>query len=191
MPIHELLAILREESDAEVAWRRTLSLLRSSTPSDLWDALPPMDIQRDIEAAAAWLCVALDAVPSAPVGLYLGLDTLNMDAGNGYNVEIGWKAPLSVEDGGADWIYNGLDYGPSHLIKGLWELHASYSRPEWTALFSSADYILFLSYSGIVLRAAICSTLLPRPLLACWGFHDGDMLQLGRLTDQGFTTVAQ
>ena len=190
MPIDQLLAILRAEPDDIAAWHRTLDLLRRSTPSDLWDALPPMDIQRDTKAAADWLRRALEE-PVGPLGVYLGLDTLNMDAGAGHNVEIGWKTRLNVEDGGTDWIYSGLAYGPDHLIEGLCELHATYSRPEWEELFSSADYMLFLGYSAVVLRGAIRSTPLPRPLLASWGFHDGDMFLLGLLTDQGFTTIAE
>lgn len=190
MPIYELLDILRAEHDAEAAWRQALDLLRNSTPSDLWDALPAVDIQRDIKAVAAWLQGALNA-PSVPVGVYLGLDTLNMNAGSGYNVEIGWKTSLNLEHSGVDWIYSGLEYGAPHLIEGLYELHAIYARPEWAELFSSADYMLFLGYSGIVLSAAIRSTPLPRPLLASWGFHDGDMFLLGLLTEQGFTTVAK
>ena len=190
MPIDELLAVLREEADPTAAWRRTLDLLRGSTPSDLWDALPPMAIQRDTEAAAAWLRETLKE-PSAPIGVYLGLDTLNMNAGAGYNVEIGWKAGLILEDARTDWIYSGLEYGPRHLIEGLCELHAIYSHPEWEKIFSSADYMLVLAYAGVVLRAAIRSTPLPRPLLASWGFHDGDMFLLGLSSDQGFTTVAE
>lgn len=190
MPIDELLAILREEPNPGSAWSRTLDLLKNSTPSDLWDALARMDIQRDTGAASAWLGAALQG-HAAPVGVYLGLDTLNMNGGAGYNVELGWRAGLKVEDGSTDWIYSDLERGPRHLIEGLCELHATYSRPEWAESFSTADYMLFLGYSGVVLREAIRSTLLPRPLLASWGFHDGDIFLLGLLTDQGFTTVAE
>jgi len=190
MPIDELLTILRKKADPKAAWGQTLDLLRGSIPSNLWDALPSMEIQRDAEAAAAWLRAALKEA-SGPIGVYLGLDTLNMDAGAGYNVEVGWKAGFNVEDDGTEWIYSGLEYGPRHLIEGLSDLHAIYSRPEWEELFSSADYLLFLAYSGVVLRAAICLAPLPRPLLATWGFHDGDMFVLGMSTDEGFTTVAE
>lgn len=190
MPVNELLAILREEREGEAAWRQILRLLQRSSPSGLWESLPPVQIERDVGAAADWLHASLGQL-RAPLGVYLGLDTLNMTADGGHNVEIGWTTPLNVDKTDTDRLDEGLVHGARHRIDGLAKLQSTHARPEWAALFSTADYMLFLGYAGIVLRDAIGAAALPAPLLTAWGFHDGDIFVLGRLTADGFVTLAK
>ena len=107
------------------------------------------------------------------------------------NVELGWTPRVNIEAQDADWIYDGLEYGPKHLVEGLLALHSVYSRGEWAEVYSPADYLLPLGYAGVVLREALRAAKLQEPLLAAWGFHDGDMFLLGRMSDGGFVTLAQ
>ncbi len=179
MPIDELLEILRQVDDSKAAWDSQLKLLQLTFHSDLWNNLPEVDIRRDVDVATAWLQTCLEQVKS-PAGIYLGLDTLNMDGGHGHNLEVGWINKVDVEDDDTDWIYRGLQYGPRHLLGGLVDIHSTYSRPEWEDQFSNADYMLFLGYSGLILREVLKNAAIPEPALVAWGFHDGDMFLLGR-----------
>src|SRR3954465_8296112 len=98
-PINEVLELVRTQADPQNAWADTLALCRNTAPSGLWDALPVPGIERDIVSATEWLASQLRVLPPA-TGLYLGLDTLNMRAGRGMNVEIGGSsecAPLQDE----------------------------------------------------------------------------------------------
>lgn len=117
-------------------------------------------------------------------------DTLNMDGGAGTNIEIGC-APCDTATDATDWIYGDLRYGGSLLIRGLCALHATYSLPQWETLFSFSDYLVFLGYSGLVLREALKHFSAPQPLWVAWGFHDGDMFVLGRTHAGSLELVCQ
>jgi|SRR6185369_8842279 len=190
MPIDEALEIVRRQSDPRSAWLEALSLCRTAEPSDLWDALPMPDVAGDIAAATEWLSAQLAAMPEAS-GIYLGLDTLNMDDGEGANVEIGGTTACDVSHDELDWVYGDLLRGESHLILGLHALHAVYSQPQWEEMYDVSDYILFLAYSGIVLGQAFVRLPFQRALLPVWGFHDGDLFILGRKTSAGFELVCR
>ncbi|HKX39980.1 MAG TPA: hypothetical protein VJO99_02400 [Burkholderiaceae bacterium] len=178
MPIEELLAIVRNQPDPHQAWAQVLELCGTEQPSKLWASLPKVDLDRDAEAARAWLVGAL-ANTQVPTGVYLGLDTLNMEGGKGSNVEVGWIA-ADTSQGNADWAYGGLTYGEPFLIAGLLALHDVYSLPQWDDDFSFADYVLFLAYSGLVIREALNGFTIAAPMLFAWGFHDGDLFCLCR-----------
>jgi hypothetical protein len=125
--------------------------------------------------------------------VYLGLDTMNMREGDGHNVGIGGspKADPWVTD--LEWMYSNAWYGEDHLIRGLCEMHAVYSTQK--KLYSLADYVLFLGYSGIILSAAILKLdpgvrSGPMGRLYAWGFHDGDIFPLCRATAKETTILA-
>ena len=147
-------------------------------------------MERDISVASQWLLSQLATQPDAR-GIYLGLDTLNMDDGSGTNVDFGGTADCDVSQDQVDWVYGKLKHGEMHLIRGLFELHQIYSRPEWEAAFSFADYILFLGYTGIILGQAFIRLSTNRSLLPAWGFHDGDLFALGRKTPERFDFICK
>jgi hypothetical protein len=78
-------------------------------------------MERDILAATHWLSSQISAQPEA-TGIYLGLDTLNMDNGSGTNVDFGGTAACDISQDQVDWVYGKLKYGQQHLIRGLFEL---------------------------------------------------------------------
>ncbi|MFL6629075.1 MAG: hypothetical protein ACJ8G1_21715 [Vitreoscilla sp.] len=188
MPIDEMFRILRQVADAKAAWASQLKLLQRRFPSDLWSNLVEADIRRDSDAAAAWLEASLERA-QAPVGVYLGLDTLNMDGGSGHNLEIGWTSNANVDGDDIGWVYEGLEYGPRHLLDGLVGMHSTYSLPQWEQQFSNADYMIFLGYSALILREALQKAAAPAPALIAWGFRDGDIFLLGRKDATTFTFI--
>lgn len=182
-----LLAIVGENPDPVSQWQRMLEVFRSEVPAAHWDRMPVPDIMRDVDEAAAWLAAELKGHPAAK-GIYLGLDTLNMERGRGKNVEIAGTAKCDPTDDDVSWLEEDLEYGlehliygdEQHLIRGLVEMHAAYSSPEWEPWSEFCDYTVFLGYSGIVLGAAMARSAGARDLLVAWGFHDGDLFLLGR-----------
>lgn len=175
-----LLAIVSEDPAPASQWQRMLEVFRNEVPAAPWSRMPVPDSRRDVDEAAAWLAAELKAQPAAK-GIYLGLDTLNMEGGSGTNVEFGGIAECDPTNDDKSWLEDDLDSGGDHLIRGLQEMHAVYSSPEWEPWFDFCDYALFLGYSGIVLAAAMArSAAGSRDLLAAWGFHDGDLFLLGR-----------
>jgi hypothetical protein len=174
-----LLAIVRGNPEPVSQWQRMLEVFRIELPAAPWARMPVPAIERDVDEAAAWLAAELKAQPAAK-GIYLGLDTLNMEGGRGKNVEFGGTAECDPSNDDESWLEDDLDDGDDHLIRGLVEMHAEYSSPEWEAWFDFCDYATVLGYSGIVLAAAMARTAGARDLLVAWGFHDGDLFLLGR-----------
>lgn len=181
MPIDEILTIIRKQLDPRVAWDEVLRLCKRDQPSKLWDSLPKVNLSGDIAAARAWLNSNLTGV-HAPTCVYLGLDTLNMNGGQGTNIEIGWKS-LAIQQTSTDWAYDTLTRGTSHLMASLFVLQETYSRSQWEDEYSFADYLLFLAYSGLVIREALTDFIARQPMLFAWGFHDGDLFSLCRIKD--------
>jgi hypothetical protein len=189
LPIHEALDIVKTYSSPDTAWSSIVDLCRKSHRRLPWDTLPTPDLERDIAAATGWLTAQLEKLPKVK-GVYLGLDTLNMAKGKGHNVEFGGtrECDTSVDD--VEWLFDGqLQYGDSHLIRGLYELKTVYESKPWKAGSEFCDYMLFFAYSGIVLSAAFQEVATSRTLLVAWGFHDGDMLALGRKQRRRFSRI--
>jgi hypothetical protein len=200
LPVKELLEIVRAGVNPEKTWRSILALCKDSAPSGLWDLLPAVDFNADIERAARWIQVELDNKLSACTGIYLGLDTLNMRGGDGKNVEIGGSTLCEPSEDSSDWLSSDLAYGAEHLLRGLFHLRAKYSEKEWRvgdksvatgSLFGFADYLLVLGYSGVVLGHACKLIKSNRARLFVWGFHDGDIFLLGRGSGNKFTLLCK
>jgi len=124
-------------------------------------------------------------------GIYLGLDTLNMDGSKGTNLQIGGSTSCEMASDSLEWLEEKMTYGERHLISGLHKLRKVYSQPKWEELYEFSDYILFLTYSGIVLEQAFVRLRFPNPLLVVWGFHNGDIFILGRNTGDHFELVCK
>ena len=195
-PIEDILAIVRTASAAD-AVERLLALGQSRFGTDLWERLRQVavDWTADVTAARRWLESELRDPDTT--GIYLGLDTLNMEKqGEEYappqNVEIGLNNQVDPARLEMDWAWECDRYGSSHLIIGLRDLARAYAG-EAGDLFGGAEYILFLGYSGVVLKEALAAVELPerqKPLLAVWGFHDGDLYYLGRRHREQFEVIA-
>lgn len=160
-------------------------------PSPLWKSLPTPDLTTDVKRAGDWLRKQRQACPIQNItGIYLGLDTLNMGGFGGFNLEIALTPQCDPSSNASAWIYDCPWRGTHHLIKGLRLLAREYSKPAFREAFSFADYALFLGYSGIVLAHALPALTEASPLLAAWGFHDGDMFLLARTNRAGVTRLA-
>ena len=179
LPINETIQILKTESDCEVAIEKIISCAQKALKSEIWKEYKALDIKRDIKEATTWIQDSIDKFPDS-TGIYLGLDTLNMDNGNGTNIEIGLSKSCTPAELYDDWAYECENYGQSHLIKGLYDVaHTFDSFEKWTKEESNfAEYIIFLGYSGVILREALNNLKTNNDFLSIWGFHDGDMFLL-------------
>ena len=190
MPIAQILDLLRTELAPELAWRRVLEICKLHHASALWETLPAVDIDGDAEAIRGWLATSLEGV-AGPVGLCLGLDTLNMRDGAGTNLELGWKRACAAGSDDIGWVFERLEHGSSTLIVGLVALQAEYRQDRWNELSGMADHVLSLAYSGVVLAQALRHLERQDPLLAAWGFHDGDLFALCRCSAGTFEMICR
>ena len=153
--------------------------------------LTPQQIQSDVTEAREWLS---QQIPDEHLtGVYLGIDTLNEDHGAGSNIEIGWTEVADPADLCIDWAFELTEYGHSHLIRGLHELHAQYVNTDKSVPFEGQqelDYLFFVGYGGVVLQEAIQHLYAYRSTLYTWGFHDGDIAILCRGSDLGLERIA-
>jgi len=184
LPIDEILQVMSAEPGGQPAFRKILDLANKTMPSEIWKEFDHMDIERDMEAASQWMQTPWEKYPDTS-GIYLGLDTLNMDDGKGTNVELGLSKSCNPKDFSDDWAYDCEDYGTSHLIKGLYEVSEAFSvEGKWISEEQHfAEYVIFLGYSGIVLRAALNNLETENDFLSIWGFHDGDLFFLVKKAD--------
>ena len=189
-PLDQVFDCVAQPIEPRAAFQTLREIGKSHFPSDLWDSVSLPNTEADIAAAADWL--RKNIADHRPTGVYLGLDTLNQAGQWGKNVEIGLSdsADPSLHD--MEWIFDGLDYGDNHLIRGLYEVHQAYDAlgldyPQ--ILFP--DYVLFLGYSGIVLAGAVERMRPDWDSLFVWGFHDGDMGYLARTSPRGVGRLAQ
>lgn len=186
-PHADLLALVQNSPNATEGWARLLELCERHWPSQLWGRLAGVKTDADVDAAALWLSAQISSSPdpSHPCALYLGLDTLNMQDGDGTNVEVAGSSKFDPDDKSMAWLDRFEWRGRSHLIRGLMTMEAVYRQNEWAALFGTADYVLFLVYSGLVLSEAASRIRWPANSILVWGFHDGDLFTLGRTDSVG------
>ena len=194
-PVDEILEIVRTASNAVEGCDRLLALCAEKSPSRLWSKFDAIDPIGDVESARVWLRDQWKAVGKfLPIrGVYLGLDPLNMDEGQGTNIELGVSDVCDPESHDPDWLGRCEWYGENHLIAGLFTMKKIYGQKRWESLNDFAEYSLFLGYGGLVLADAFSTpdlTGLGKPFLAAWGFHDGDIFTLGRGDGQNFTRLA-
>ena len=179
--IDKTLGILRTFSDPYEGWNQIVDVCISEEPGVPWASLPILNINAEIKTAKEWVIENLDP-QSSELGIYLGLDTLNMKNGEGKNILIGFLTDPKIDYSTEQWVYDSnIDYGTDFLLKGLYELKRIYSLPEWRSVSRLCDYVFFLGYSGIVLTRVFEQLESKQRLHPVWGFHDGDMFTLGHL----------
>jgi hypothetical protein len=156
--IRSVLVLLRKSEATATFWRTVQQFFARSCPSGLWKALPKPDVRRDAGAAASWISAELAAHSHNDIttGLYLGLDTLNMDNDPApYNLEIGGTARCNPSELTMAWVSRCEWHGHDHLIEGLRTFKHVYDDEQWPhEVRDFADYMVPLAYSGIVLAAA-------------------------------------
>lgn len=191
--IDKITDLVKNADDANKGWDRLLALCKRTRRSNLWDALPSPDTRKDVGDATRWLTsqIRRRSAPKPIRGLYLGLDTLNMRGGTGHNIELGATASCDPFSPDSDWTWNCEWYGTRHLIEGLFHLKNVYEQQKWRKIFGFADYALFLGYSGVILSQALAAVPVREPLIATWGFHDGDLFRLARRSTDDLERICQ
>lgn len=179
LPIDETRREIRIEENPTKAILKVVDYGRQKLPSKIWNEFENMNIEKDIQEAQTWLNQNLKKYSDFS-GIYLGLDTLNMEEGQGTNLEIGLSKSCDPKIFSDEWAYECENYGESHLIKGLYEVSDSFNNQEkWTSEERNfTEYLIFLGYSGIVLKEALTNLKIENDYLSLWGFHDGDMFFL-------------
>lgn len=179
LPIEETIQVLRTEQNPKKAFTKIIGFANEKFPSDIWNEYCKMNLKRDIDEATIWIQDTLSVFPSSK-GIYFGLDTLNMNHGTRTNIEIGRSKSCNPHELSDDWSYECESYGDSHLIKGLFEVSDTFNNTErWTNEERwFAEYIIFLGYSGVILRDSLNNIKTKNDFLSIWGFHDGDMFFL-------------
>ena len=104
-PTDSILKVVRTAPDATAGWKRLRSLCRRHWPSPLWSNFRGVRPAEDAAAAATWLRAQLGAAGRQQTvrGVYLGLDTLNMEGPHGANVEIGASDASQPDSLDIDW----------------------------------------------------------------------------------------
>jgi hypothetical protein len=189
IPFDDILSVVRKPGDLKAAFGALREIGRSRLPSEVWDKIRAPEVEADVWLAGAWLKESI--FEYQPSGVYLGLDTLNENRGEGKNVEIGMTREANPQVLDMDWAYHLPDYGENHLIEGMFKAHRAYQKfgLEYPSSLL-ADYLFFFGYSGLVLSAAIERIAVNWDCLFIWGFHDGDLGFLARSSPSGITRLA-
>ena len=179
LPIDETRREIRVGVNPTKSFIKIVDYGRQKLQSKIWSEFENMNIERDIKAAEIWLNQTFKKFPGFS-GIYLGLDTLNMENGKGTNVEIGLSKSCNPSIFSDEWAYECENYGESHLIKGLYEVSDCFNNEnQWTTDEQNfTEYLIFLGYSGLVLKEALTNLKIENDFLSLWGFHDGDMFFL-------------
>src|SRR6266536_4138350 len=106
--IDRVTQIVKTAPDTRTGWPLLADLCRKTEPSPLWDALPKVNAKRDVASTSKWLREQLRSkdAPHPTCGVYLGLDTLNMDGDEGKNVEIGATKNCDPSKLETDWAWH-------------------------------------------------------------------------------------
>lgn len=137
-------------------------------------------------------------VPRETTGFYMGIDGLNMPDGKG--IELGCSTSWKRGDKSIDYIYQCETYCDDLPLKSLAQYYTwFYRKNKGLEAFNKAgtdslmvEYPVCLGASALVIAHALneipseklCGTVEERCF--AFGFHDGDMMRLGRATKHGF-----
>jgi|GEM_PF-5404207 len=188
IPFETIQSEMTRQVNPALAFKNILKAAKKNCPELDWDQFSDKYLNDDIVAATQWIIKSLKGVPKAK-GIYFGLDTLNMEDGDGSNVEIGMNTSCDPGQISVDWAFECDHYGDKHLIKGLYSFFANFTGPEDDNM-DLAEYVIFLSYSGLVIREALLRANIKTDFISCWGFHDGDLLLLMNSIKQKITFLA-
>jgi hypothetical protein len=187
LPIKKILACVQSGQSAEAVLPQLVAIGKQAKKSPLWDQLPAIDTNADVDEAADWLRSQLKT--KTITGVFLGLGGADDDADS--NVEIGWTSKADPASEQTDWAYDLSKRGKPHLIRGLSKLRETWAALEDEDLQFVFDYTLTLGYSGAVLAEALSQEQLQSHTHYVWGFHDGDFCSLARWSPSGFERLAK
>jgi hypothetical protein len=194
--------IIREAPDVASGARVLYEVARLDVPASLpvWDVLRKMTWADDVAAVrAAWVERTRSCIPTDASGIYFGLDGVSMPEGKGVSVGCstahlpGWQ--------GIDYVFNCESYCDDIRLASLGRLYTWLYADNGYETFGSIDnmlieYPICLGCGALVFRDALRAldplTLTGENLERCFafGFHDGDLLRLGRATQEGFINDA-
>jgi hypothetical protein len=194
--------IIREAPDVASGARVLYELARLDVPAELpvWNVLRSLTWADDVAVVRdAWVERARDCVPPDASGIYLGLDGLNMPDGKG--LELGCSTAHLPGWQGIDFVFNCETYCADLPLPSLTRLYTWLYAGGGYETFGSienmlVEYPICLGVTALVVRDALRPLdpfiLAGETLERCFalGFHDGDMLRLGRATPDGFITDA-
>ena len=171
---------------------------RSNRP--LWRLLDSLDWDADVARVSDALAerFQVDVTPDV-TGIYLGIDGINMPGGKG--IEFGCSTAWSPAARDLDYVYHCeryLDDLPMPTLAAYYDWY--YNAPDSSVRHPECLFVEFpvcLGMSALVVCHALARL---DPSLVCgaskstrciaYGFHDGDMMRLGRATPEGFVNEA-
>ena len=167
IPFEEIRNEITLHPNPELAFKNILQAEKKNCPALDWDQFSVKYMDTDISEATQWIKKSMKNMPDVK-GIYLGLDTLNMEDGKGSNVEIGMNSSCDPTESSIDWAFDCNTYGDRHLIMGLYSFFANFSGPD-DENKDLAEYVIFLGYSGLVLREALLKASIKSDFISCWG----------------------
>ena len=194
--------IVREAPDVAAGARVLYELARLDVPAELpvWNVLRTLTWPDDVAVVRdAWVQRTRTCLPPDASGIYLGVDGQNMADGQGISLGCseghlpGWQ--------GIDYVFNCETYCEDLPLPSLTRLYTWLYQGGGYDTFGSVDNLnieipICLGVTALVFRDALRPldplALAGETLERCFalGFHDGDMLRLGRATQEGFVNDA-
>ncbi|HEV2292946.1 MAG TPA: hypothetical protein VGR35_03770 [Tepidisphaeraceae bacterium] len=194
--------IIRTAPDVATGARVLHEIARQFVPPELpvWKVLAALKWADDVAAVReAWVERARTCIPPEASGIYFGIDGLNMPEGKG--VELGCSSGHLPGWQSIDYVFNCETYCPDLPLPSLTALYTWLHAGGGYDTFGPVDnlhveYPICLGVSALVFRDALRGvdawSLVGETTERCFaiGFHDGDLLRLGRGTLTGFVNDA-
>jgi hypothetical protein len=194
--------IIREAPDVATGVHVLRELARLDVPATLpvWRVIDSLTWASDVAPVRdAWVHRVRTCVPPEASGIYLGLDGVSMPEGRG--VQLGCSTAHLPGWHAIDFVFNCETYCDDIPLPSLAKLYTWLYAEGGYETFGSIDnmlleYPICLGCGALVFRDALRtldpSLLAGENLERCFafGFHDGDLIRLGRATQEGFTTDA-
>lgn len=194
--------IIREAPDVSAGARVLHELARLDVPAELpvWKVLGSLNWTDDVTVVRdAWVERAATCLPTDASGIYFALDGANMPDGKG--VDLGCSMAHLPGWHGIDYVFDCESYCADIPLPSLTRLYTWLYRDGGYETFGAVDNLgleipICLGVTALVFRDALRAldpfTLAGETLERCFalGFHDGDVLRLGRATQEGFINDA-
>ncbi|HUR17314.1 MAG TPA: hypothetical protein VMZ51_00060 [Acidimicrobiales bacterium] len=192
--VNRAIGLVSAGSTFDAVMDDTLGIADAACPSPIWSTIASVDRNRDVRALGKWMLDKLmeHPRPARLTGLWFGLYEVG-PAGEQY--PMGAEAVLKLSGG------RGFPHDPDWLFKQDWYPGGYAPTPGLGSLLgiaaSSQDHFGLVSYAFVLtyslgLVAAALDATDPSQVLQgadqvgiAVGFHDGDIAQLGVLSDSG------
>jgi hypothetical protein len=183
-----------EESMAKMLdWGETV------IPHQSWKALKALDLSNDVSRVAPWIRQVTDLSPAPfPVkGIYFGLGEFADSAGVEYaDLYFGLMGQCDLSDKACGWLWDDPRHYPDGAYLESTSLRAAGRvcyEDEENGLSTPGQEIFCLSFAALLLRHGLSSQIYAyfntnSPIAVVTGFDSGDLIRLGLLEANGFTT---